>query len=96
MNILLYYPRLFIALFVRAAPKSLAAFHHWNMAQLFFLWNEPWHSDDDSIAVETIRRISKPQTIIHAGNPEVRRSRCRVPGDLHVAERPDHAEGRAR
>jgi hypothetical protein len=74
MNILFYYPRLLIALFARPAPRSLAAFHHWNMAQLFFLWNEPWHSEDDSIAVETIRHVSKSQTIIHAANPEVRRS----------------------
>lgn len=74
MNILLYYPRMFIALFVRPAPRSLAAFHHWNMAQLFFLWNEPWHGDDDSIAVETIRRYWKPKKVAHTGNPEIRRA----------------------
>jgi hypothetical protein len=74
MNILLYYPRLFIALLVRPAPRSLSGFHHWNMAQLFFLWKEPWHGDDDSIAVETIRRYWKPNKVAHAGNPEIRRA----------------------
>jgi hypothetical protein len=74
MNVLLYYPRMFIALFLRPAPRSLAAFHHWNMAQLFFLWNDPWHGDDDSIAVETIRRYWKPKKVAHTGNPEIRRA----------------------
>jgi hypothetical protein len=74
MNILLYYPRLFVALFVRPAPRSLAGFHHWTMAQLFFLWNEPWHGHDDSIAAETIRRHWKSEKVESTGSAEIRRA----------------------
>lgn len=74
MNILLYYPRMFIAFFLRPAPRSLPAFHHWNMAQLFLLWNEPWHGDDDSIAVETIRRCWDPRQVADVEIVEIRRA----------------------
>jgi hypothetical protein len=73
MNVLLYYPRLLIALLLRPAPRSLAAFHHWNMAQLFFLWNEPWHDQYDSLAVETARRYVPGREIL-PDDPDFRRA----------------------
>ena len=73
MNVLLYYPRLFIALFLRPAPRSLAAFHHWNMVQLFLLWNAPWQDENDSLAVETVRKVSKREDV-RADDPKVRRA----------------------
>jgi hypothetical protein len=73
MNVLLYYPRLLIALVLRPVPRSLAGFNHWNMAQLFFLWNEPWHVQYDSLAVETARRYVPSREIL-PDDPEFQRA----------------------
>src|SRR6186997_1562103 len=59
VNVLLYYPRLFIAFFLRPIPRSLPAFHHWNLAQLFYLWNEPWGGPEGSMACHAVRMRRK-------------------------------------
>src|SRR5689334_8517115 len=55
MNVLLYYPRLVAALLLRRPPRNYATLQHWVNAQLFWLWNAPWHNPLDTFGMSVVR-----------------------------------------
>ena len=59
MNVLLYYPRLLIALIFRPLPTDHTTLTYWNYAQSLFLWNKPWRNAGDGLGMEVLRRAQE-------------------------------------
>ena len=59
LNLLLYYPRLFIALVFRPLPTSHVTLQHWVLAHIFLLWNTPWRGATDTIGMVCVANSTK-------------------------------------
>ena len=74
MNVLLYYPRLLIALLFRPLPTDHATLTHWIYAQSFFLWNKPWRNSGDSLGMEVLRAHKKSTEPLDPNDPKIKRA----------------------
>ena len=74
MNVLLYYPRLLIALLFRPLPTNHATLTHWNYAQSFILWNKPWRNSGDSLGMEVLRAHKKSGDPLDPNDPAIKRA----------------------
>lgn len=74
MNILLYYPRLLIALLFRPLPTDHTTLAFWNYAHSIFLWNKPWRNAGDSLGMEVLRAHLKSGDPLDPNDPKIRRA----------------------
>jgi hypothetical protein len=74
MNVLLYYPRLLIALVFRPLPTNHATLTHWIYAHSFFLWNKPWRNSGDSLGMEVLRAHKKSGEPLDPNDPKIKRA----------------------
>src|SRR6476661_6261421 len=72
MNVLLYYPRLLIAVIFRPLPHGPSTFAHWVYAQTFILWNQPWHDPSDTVGMQLVREFKKNK-VIDPSDPKTKR-----------------------
>src|SRR3954468_4304054 len=74
MNVLLYYPRLLIALIFRPLPTDHTTLTYWNYAQSFLLWNKPWRNAGDGLGMEVLRAHKKSEEPLDPNDPKIKRA----------------------
>jgi hypothetical protein len=74
MNVLLYYPRLLIALLLRPLPTNQATLTHWIYAQSFLLWNKHWRNSGDTLGIEVLRAHKKSGEPLDPNDPRIQQA----------------------